>query len=447
MQTAEILLDVIQKRGIEGKPLERLYRKLFNKGIYRLAYSRIYANQGALTPGIVETDTLDGMSEERMDKIIKKVKTGNYRWNPVRRTHIPKPKGGKRPLGIPSGEDKLLQAALKILIETYYEPQFSERSHGFRPNRGCHTALNQINQKHRDVSWFIEGDIKGCFDNIDHDILLEIMGEKIKDQPLLRLLKNLMKSGYVEDWKWGETLSGTPQGGIISPLLSNIYMDKFDRWVEKTLLPDYNFGQVDQGNGHKTRRINPEYKRLSDRRVGAKRRGDKEAYKHYGNLMRKIPTRIDDENYRKLEYIRYADDFLLSFKGPKKEAEEIREKIKSYLKKELKLELSIEKTLITHAKTEKAKFLGYNLRIMQSESRRKANGAIWYGVPREVIGNAIKKHKKKDKITHRNELIAESDYSIISQYQAEYRGLVQFYTMAHNLDKLKKVEWVMGTSL
>ena len=442
MQTAETVLNVIQKRGIEGKPLDRLYRQLFNIEMYKMAYADIYANKGATTPGI-DDETMDNMSTARMDRIIQKIKSETYRWQPVRRTYIPKSNGKSRPLGIPTGDDKLLQATIKILLETYYEPTFSNRSHGFRSQRGCHTALQQIGQSHRNISWFIEGDIKGCFDNIDHDIMLDILGQNIHDQRFLRLVKNLMKAGYIEDWQHNQTQSGTPQGGIISPLLSNIYLDAFDKWIEKELLPLYNYGR--QENGGRSR--NPEYRRYEHLRSKAKKSRDMDAYKHYGDLMKSIPSIIDDESYRKLEYIRYADDFLLSFSGNKGEAEEIREHIKGYLERELSLELSVEKTLITHAKTEKARFLGYDLCVMQRNERRTANGQIWYGVPKEVIVKSMRKYMQNGKPIHRSELLLNSDYDIIAHYQAEYRGVTQYYVMAHNVHNLNRLEWVVVTSL
>ncbi len=442
MQEIETVLNVIQNRGKQGKSLERLYRQLFKEELYEKAYAEIHANEGAITKGS-SNDTLDGMSQKRIAEIIQKVRTTTYRWNPVRRTYITNEDGRKRPLGIPSGDDKLLQAAMKILLEAYYEPQFSKRSHGFRPGRGCHTALKQIRESHRDTSWFIEGDIKGCFDNIDHETLLGIMEERIRDQRFLNLVEYLMKAGYMEDWKWYGTYSGTPQGGIISPLLANVYLDTFDKWVEEELLPHYNFGSQKE----KGRKRNPEYRHYEYKRSQAKKMGDVEAYERYGKMMKNVPSIIDDDSYRKLEYIRYADDFLLSFAGPKKEAEEIRERISEYLERELNLELSIEKTLITHARNDKARFLGYDLCVMQSDERRTANGAIWLGVPREVRRKAMRKYTKKGKAVHRPELLLNSDYDIVARFQAEYRGLVQYYQMAHNVHRLQEVEWVTGTSL
>lgn len=442
MQKIETVLNVIQNRGEQGKSLERLYRQLFNEELYEKAYAEIYASEGSITPGSSD-NTLDGMSHKRIAEIIQRVRTATYRWNPVRRTYMPKGDGRRRQLGIHSGDDKLLQAAMKILLEAYYEPQFSRRSHGFRPGRGCHTALRQIRESHRDTSWFIEGDIKGCFDNIDHETLLGIMGDKIRDQRFLNLVKHLMRSGYMEDWKWYGTYSGAPQGGIISPLLANVYLDAFDRWVEKELLPHYNYGSLME----KGRKRNPEYRHYEYKRRQAKRKGDVEAYRRYGQLMRKVPSIVDDDSYRKLEYIRFADDFLLSFAGPKSEAEEIRDRISEFLEGELNLELSNEKSLITHARDEKARFLGYDLCVMQSDERRTANGAIWLGVPREVRQKAKRKYTKNGKAVHRPELLLNSDYDIVARFQAEYRGLVQYYQMAHNVHRLQEVEWVTATSL
>lgn len=442
MQNAATVLSVIQQRGKEGQPLERLYRQLFNMDLYKAAYSQIYANDGATTPGTDGT-SFDGMTVRRWERIISQLREETYRWQPVRRTYIPKKKGGRRPLGIPGGDDKTLQAVMKLLLEAYYEPRFSDRSHGFRPGRGCQTALVQISQRHRDVSWFIEGDIKGFFDNIDHDRLVDILSRDIQDGRFLNLVRRLLDAGYMEEWKWHRTYSGTPQGGIISPLLSNIYLNVFDKWVEEELLPLYNR----KSPGMTRRNDNPLYRQYSHRRSAAKKAGNVAAYRLYGKLMKTVPSVIDDDSYRKLEYVRYADDFLLSFAGPKHEAEEIRERIRDFLKRELGLELSMEKTLITHARTEKARFLGYDLHVMRSQERRTVNGWLWFGVPREVITAAKSKYMRNGKAVHRNEWILNSDYDIVSNFQAEYRGLVQYYSMAHNIASLNEVEWVTVTSL
>lgn len=442
MQDAKTVLSVIQQKGEKKQPLKRLYRQLFNIDLYKVAYSQIYANDGATTPGTDGT-TLDGMSVRRWERIISQLRDEKFRWKAVRRTHIAKKSGGKRPLGMPSGDDKILQTVMKLLLEAYYEPQFSDRSHGFRPGRGCQTALIQIGQKHRYSSWFIEGDIKGFFDNINHEILIDILSKDIHDGRFLNLVKRLLEAGYMEDWQWHRTYSGTPQGGIISPLLSNIYLNVFDTWVEEKLLPQYNR----RSTRKRSRRENPIYKRYGNKRYKAKKAGDISTYRLYGKLMKSIPSVIDDDSYRKLEYSRYADDFLLSFAGPKHEATEIREQIREFLARELNLELSMEKTLITNTRTEKAHFLGYDLRVMLSQDRRSVNGKMWFGVPKGVIKTAKRKYSRNGKPIHRNEWIFNSDFDIVAYFQMEYRGLVQYYIMAHNVASLNEVEWVVSTSL
>ena len=366
MQTTENVLKVLSERGKNQKPVERLHRQLYNIGLYEMAYGQIYANRGATTRG-VNDDTLDGTSRETFEKIIEQVKSGTYKWNPTRRTYIPKKNGEKRPLGIPTGPDKILQTVMKILLEAYYEPQFYEKSHGFRPGRGCHTALTDIKINFKGTKWFVEGDIKGCFDNIDHKILMDTLDENIKDDRFLKLVKNLLKAGYMRNWTTYDTHSGTPQGGVISPLLANIYLHKFDKWVEKELLPRYNRSYKEKGK----RRTNPEYHRLNTAAVRASKKGDSEKAIRMRKEMKEIPSQMpDDPEYRKLNYIRYADDFILGFAGTKTEAKEIKNEISNFLKDNLNLELSQEKTLITHAITEKARFLGYELKIMQSRTKR-----------------------------------------------------------------------------
>src|ERR687893_67343 len=241
MQNAETVLNIIRERGRRGLPLERLYRQLFNKEVFLLAYGRIYSNKGAMTPGVTR-ETVDGMSLVKIDKIIEALRAESYRWSPAARAYVPKKNGKLRPLGMPPWSDKLVAEVVRLLLEAYYEPQFSDRSHGFRPGRGCHTALRDIHVAWKGTVWYIEGDIKGCFDNIDHSVLLSILREKIRDNRFLALVERLLKAGYLEQGTCRPTLSGTPQGGIVSPLLANIYLDRLDEYVEGTLIPEFTRG-------------------------------------------------------------------------------------------------------------------------------------------------------------------------------------------------------------
>jgi group II intron reverse transcriptase/maturase len=445
MQTTESVLSAIQKYGSEGKPVERLYRQLFKRELYLTAYGKIYANQGAMTRG-ADNQTVDGMSIARIDRLIEKLKSETFRWTPVRRTYIPKKDGSKRPLGIPNWEDKLLQEVMRMLLEAYYEPQFSDNSHGFRPEKGCHTALQDIYYTWKGTKWFIEGDISKCFDSFNHNKLIEILERSIDDGRFITLIRRLLQAGYLENWKWNATLSGTPQGGIISPLLANIYLNELDKFVERELLPEYNIGVE--------RQKNLEYVRYEWHKGQAKKNNDREAYKAWGKLQHSVPS-LDthDPSYRRLRYIRYADDFLLGFVGEKSEAEDIKEKMAEWIGDDLKLELSKVKTVITHSSTAAARFLGYDISTSSTDKyrdqlgKRNLNGHISLEIPQDKLTELLGRYMKHGKATHRAELLRDSDYDIVTKYQAEYRGYVQYYIMASNLRNMQKLHWYMSTSM
>ena len=209
MRDAKTVLGSIQDRGRRGLPLEDVYRQLFNPDLYLRAYGRIYRNAGATTRRVTR-ETADGMSQEKIAAVIDTLRWERYRWTRVRRVYIPKAHGNMRPLGVPTWRDKLLQEVIRSILEAYDEPQFSPLSHGFRPGRGCHTVLIQIHKTWTGTKWFIEGDLKGFFDNIDHTIMLSSLREKIHDERFIRLISNLLEAGYVEEWPWRPTLSGTP---------------------------------------------------------------------------------------------------------------------------------------------------------------------------------------------------------------------------------------------
>ncbi len=451
MRDAETVLGIIRDRGSRGLPLEDVYRQLFNPNLYLVAYGKISANAGAMTPGVTD-ETADGMSLEKIQRIIGLLREEKYRWSPARRVHIEKKGSTKtRPLGIPTWSDKLLQEVVRLILEAYYEPQFSPRSHGFRPKRGCHSALKEIYQTWRGTVWFIEGDIKGCFDNLDHGVLLGILRERIHDGRFLRLIENLLKAGYLEDWRYNRTLSGSPQGGVVSPILSNIYLDRLDKYVESVLVSHHTRGT--------RRKDNHEYGRISSAELRARRRGQLELSRQLRKRMWVIPSRNpSDPDYRRLRYIRYADDFLLGFTGPRSEAEEIKRALGDFLRDELKLELSDEKTLLTHGRTGAARFLGYELVVLHNDQKRtkritdgrptrSVTGGIGLKVPMDVVREKKARYLQHGKPIHRAELTNDDIFSIVRRYDAEYRGIVEYYRMAYNLHRLGSLEWVMETSL
>jgi group II intron reverse transcriptase/maturase len=447
MRNADTILGVIRERGRRRFPLENIYRQLYNRNLYLQAYGRLYRNDGAMTPGAT-AETVDAMALTKIDAIIDALRHERYRWTPVRRVYIEqKHSTKKRPLGLPTWSDKVLQEVIRLLLEADYEPQFSPHSHGFRPGRGCHTALGEITRGWKGVKWFIEGDISQCFDSLDHSVLLSILGESFHDQRFLRLIANLLQAGYLEEWRYHTTLSGVPQGGVVSPILSNRYLDRLDRFVETVLLPAYNDGQ--------RRRPYPPYMALLNGARTHRLAGNPSVAKALRRQAQHLPSRDpSDPHFRRLWYVRYADDWLLGFSGPREEAETIKGQLGEYLRETLHLTLSPTKTLITNARTEAARFLGYEIVNQHADDkrhralrRRCINGAPGLKVPVDIIRAKCTQYMRRGKPIHLAARLHDSDYSIVAQYQAAYRGFVQYYLRAYNVHRLWHVHRVMQLSL
>jgi group II intron reverse transcriptase/maturase len=444
MQNAETVLDVLRERGRRGLPLDELYRQLFNAQLYLLAYGRIYSNKGAMTPGATG-ETVDGMSLAKIGRIIDALRHERYRWSPAKRIYIPKKNGSMRPLGLPPWSDKLVGEVVRLLLEAYYEPTFSDRSHGFRSGRGCHTALREVANTWTGTTWFIEGDVSDCFGSLDHSVMLSTLAEKIHDNRFLRLMRHMLKAGYLEDWVWNATLSGVPQGGVVSPVMSNIYLHRLDTFVETVLIPEYTRGRI--------RKQSTEYARVRAARDRAHKRGDHAQVRELRKQLRGMPSGDPrDPGFRRLHYARYADDTLLGFAGPKAEAEEIKHRLTTFLRDDLKLELSQDKTLITHARTGAAKFLGYEITVLHNDrkvaaGRRTVNGTVSLRVPTAVIKAKSAPYLTRGKPERRSQLINEDDHTIVSTYGAEWRGIAQYYLLAGNVHRLYRLHWVMETSL
>ena len=434
---------------------ERLYRYLFSEEMFAVAYQRIYAKQGNMTPG-TDGKTIDEMSLERIERLIVSLKDESYQPHPARRVYIPKKNGKKRPLGIPSFEDKLVQEVVRLLLKAIYEGHFEGTSHGFRPHRSCHTALGMIQKSFAGAKWFIEGDIKGFFDNIDHNVLISILRERISDERFLRLIRKFLNAGYVEDWKYNKTYSGTPQGGIISPMLANIYLDKFDKYIKEYAAK---FRKGDR------RSINPEYWRLNNKKNWLKKKlqktSDEQIRKSYlyeiaqlSKQMLSTPHKdAMDADFRRMQYVRYADDFLISVIGSKSECETIKADITQFMREQLKLELSDEKTLITHAQ-DKAKFLGYEIFIRKSDAvkrnkdgvlKRDFNGAVVLTLNSAVIQKKLTEYNALEVRNidgkdiwwskPRRYMTPMKPEDILAQYNAETRGLYNYYSLAANVSK------------
>ena len=449
MRPTETILEIIRERGRQKKPLQKLYRLLRNPNLLLTAYGKIAQNTGITTPGTDPEDTIDGMSMEQIHALSEQLRAGTFHWKPTRRTYIRKGNGSKRPLGIPSFTDKLVQEAMRMLLEAYYEPRFSSNSHGFRPQRSCHTALRQIQYTCRGTKWWIEGDIKGCFDNIDHKVLLDILEKDIQDRRFIKLVKQMLQAGYMEDWQYHQTYSGTPQGGIISPLLANVYLHQFDDFMEK-LTKEYR-------SPNKSRKYNPEYNRYSGLIAQARRRGDNQEAVRLAKAKRKLPVREAMDTFIRVRFCRYADDFIVSVIGSKAVAEEIKQKMSTFLKEQLNLTLSPNKTLITHH-SRKAHFLGFDITIYNNNDyvqkdaigriKRSRAGIVGLEVPRRVQVAWTRKYSRKGKPRAKVHLINQHPHNIITAYGLELRGLYQYYAPAHNVAaRLYPIKWVMNQSL
>jgi retron-type reverse transcriptase len=403
----------------KGRKVTDLFKIITTcEDLWMQAYQNIRTNRGSMTKG-VDKSTADGFSSELPKVLMHQLREGSYRFKPVRRVFIPKPNGKMRPLGIPTFKDKLVQEVCRMLLENIYESLFSNGSHGFRPNRSCHTALQEVKKWNATV-WFIEYDIKGYFDNIDHEILMQILAKKIDDRRFLKLIREMLRCGYMEDWKYHKTYSGTPQGGVISPILSNIYLNELDEFVESLIL------EFNKGTGPEKSR-NPQYQELTIKKacICQKIRRRKERlksglqingrvkhklsdeerrqlqsvitgllgqYKELGVAQRKIPSVIcNDPNWRRLRYVRYADDFLMGLVCPRSEAVKIMSRVEQFLKEKLKLEISPDKTGIKHATNEGTRFLSYDILISNNRNERWKAGK-GKGIPYKQRNAAVAVH-------------------------------------------------------
>lgn len=455
--TFEILerIEKCSTKYVDGV-FTRIYRYLLREDIYHAAYQNLYANKGATTKGIDE-DTADGFSNEYVQELINSLKDGSYKAKPVRREYIPKQNGKLRPLGIPTFRDKLLQEVVRMILEAIYEPIFHKNSHGFRPGKSCHTALKQIKTEFTGVVWFIEGDIKGCFDNINHNKLIEILGRKIKDSKFLNIIRQFLKAGYIENWQYNATYSGAPQGSICAPILANIYLNELDKKFDEI---STHFDKPSSAyKSPKYHEVDKEMKRLSywiDNTTDEEERQELiKQYKEQKKSLRTLPCKNKDN--KRFTFVRYADDWLVGVCGTKEDCKDLKEEIAKFLDEELKLTLSEEKTLITHS-SEEVRFLGYDISVRrnkQVKGHKMKNGKwrqsrtlhmkVALTIPHSdkiekfMFDKGVIRQKENGEIQpiHRAGLLNLSDSEIVEHYNAEARGLCNYYKLAvdyHTLD-------------
>ena len=468
MRSPERVLNSLNEHSKDSSyKFERLYRILFNEELFYVAYQKIASNGGSTTKGS-DGRSIDEMSLARIETLIASLKDESYQPHPSRRVHIPKKNGKTRPLGIPAFEDKLVQEVVRMILEAIYEGHFETTSHGFRPKRSCHTALLHIQKTFSGAKWFIEGDIKGFFDNIDHDVLVGILRERISDDRFIRLIRKFLKAGYVEDWTFHNTYSGMPQGGIVSPILANIYLDKLDKYV-KEYIRHFDMG-TKRRPGKESNDLANERKRTVRKLKKVKDGTEKAALvarlKAIEQERAAFPSGDEmDGSYRRLKYIRYADDFILGVIGSKEDALRIKEDIKSFLSESLALELSEEKTLITHT-GKSAKFLGYEITVTRNNhQRRDVQGRLRRTYGKRVRLNVsmatlrdklleygameikLRNGKEVRKPKCRSGLIFNDDLEILDRYNRETVGFCNYYLIANNCVVLHNFRYIMEYSM
>ena len=458
-------VEILEKIGQNSKRnkdevFTRLYRYLLRADLYYIAYKNLYANSGAGTKG-VNNDTADKFSEKKVAGIIKRLVDGTYQPSPVRRVYIDKGNGKKRPLGIPTFTDKLVQEVLRMILEAIYEPLFSNHSHGFRPDRSCHTALTEIKKEFSVARWFVEGDIKGCFDNIDHRKLVEIVETKIKDARFIQLIYKFLKARYMEDWKYNGTNSGTPQGGIISPLLANIYLNELDNFAENLSKEIFQPPKRKYTVEYNKVRSRVDYIRKKLKKAGPEQRGKllRELHENRKRMM-KLPCK--SQTNKEIRYIRYADDFLIGVCGTRNDCVMIKAKFQQFIANTLKMELSEEKTLITHSNTH-ARFLGYDVRVRRcgkikpsgkGHTKRTLNNTVELNIPFKdkiepfLFRKDIAYQDKNGKLVphKRKVFINMSNLEIVTSYNSELRGICNYYSMASNFVNLSYFAYLMEYS-
>ena len=461
MKPTTEILEKVKQNSTKNKDevFTRLYRYLLREDLYYQAYQNLYSNNGAATKG-VNDDTADGFSEEKIAKIIKSLADESYTPSPARRTYIKKRNGKLRPLGIPTFTEKLVQEVLRMVLEAVYEPVFIKYSHGFRPHRSCHTALESLKKEFTGVKWFIEGDIKGCFDNIDHTTLINIISRKIKDARIIKLIWKFLKAGYMENWQYNKTYSGCPQGSGASPILANIYLHELDKYVAEIAEKFNKEAETDRTREYgaisrQMNKVSQELKNSDGVQKAELLRQKKEL------RAQKLKTPSKSQTDKKLKYIRYADDWICGVIGSKEDCEQIKADIAQFIGKNLKMELSGEKTLITHS-NQYARFLGYDIRVRRNSqikragkwTRRTLNNKVELNIPLEdkimrfLFEKKIIGQKQNGDIepTKRNGLINCTEFETVSTYNSELRGICNYYSIASNFGKLNYFAYLMKYS-
>ena len=459
----------------------KVYHLLCKPYIFVNAYAKIIKNKGALTKGIKEDEEImKFFGKNDAENIAENFKKHSYKWNPSRRTWIPKPgKKEKRPIDTPTQKDRIVQEAIRGILESIYEPVFTEfetnnsqlsSNYGFRPNKSCWTAVEKLKLFGQSTTYAIEGDISGAYNNVDHDILIQILQNRIKDNKFINILRNLLKTGIMEKEILQHSLKGTPQGGIISPLLFNIYMFELDKFVYDKIIC-----HIKSENQNKKRKRNPEHTKLGYeiRNLSIKRKdktlSNNEKYILTKKIKIKTKQRFKIPSYdiislpKNAIYTRYADDWVLLITGSFEESIQVKNEIKTFIKNKLKMELDNEKTLISKL-TDGFNFLGYTIKMYSNKQYKislchQSIKGKHLRYQRRTTSRKINIFPDKKrllsklytlKFTKQNgypigirSWSTFSDYDIVLKYKQIFRGLCNYYSKCDNHYILNRISYIL----
>ena len=458
------VIHELSRNNPEWKHKE-LFRLLRKEDIWIAAYENIKGNKGALTPGVTK-ETLDGIGLTKLRKLQNKVLDESYQFSPIRQTWIPKAKGEKRPLGISTSNDKIVQEVIRMVLEAIYEPIFDKRSFGFRKGLAVHDALQYVETQFRWVDWVIEGDIKSAYPTIDHKRLCDILGRRIKDGRFMNLIRKSLKCGVFVNPNTLYSILGVPQGSIVSPILANIYFNELDRWVTQ---------KAEQVYAEKSATRHPQYKKLEYRiqKLSKQMEGVGRNDQERKELIREIKRLIQQRNQTpslldqgiELRYTRYTDDWIIGIRGPRQLAEQIQNELGSFLQFHLKQELHPNKTKITNLRAGKVSFLGYDIFLPRNmkigkykkqggkQTMRRSTPMLRFQLPVDKVIKRLKEcgyitYNKKNKIrsTSKSSYTPLEDVVIVTHFKSVWLGLKNFYSGSSNRSHLQYIQYLLHIS-
>lgn len=442
-----------------------LYRFFYKEDMYRSAYEKIKSNKGSLTKGSTN-ETLDGFTRQRIQNVIKAMQDKSFEFNPAQPISIPKGSDGKKVVGASNRTDEIVQELIRMILEAIYEPVFLETSHGFRPNRSCHSALLQVEEQFDVIKWVVKREIQGAYDRIDHSILLDLLRRKIQDESFIQLIQKALKAGYLDQLVSISSVIGTVQGSIVSPILANIYFHQLDVFVE-TLKDKYQT-KVKDVKGRKRTDYNELRTIITQEEQTIKNYTDQSQPVKHCKLVKRLkrkPTTV--QGYETdlipilIRYVRYADEWIVGINGPKKIALECKNEIANFLVGQLRLKLSSEKIKLTYLKNEKALFLGYeifinpNIKVAKFPTMKKVSY-------KRTTGKVVKLCAPIDGIIYRLSIkgfcdgkgfpiskqgwTVQSDEIIVQAYNRVLVGILDYYSGAENQRKLIRIQFILQHS-